>query len=351
MAQASVRAPRRGEEPTAGREPLEVGPRHTSDMGLRSGLLAMLLLMAAACGTTPGDGFAKDSSSTTVETSTATLADGPRDDDGNLVEGDGWRLIAFTRSGLTYGVAVAENAADLDRIWERLAFELDPPVLDFTTQVLMVLGHAVSGSCPEIQFQGLVVTSDRAYGTFTFDHDRNACNADANPAAYLLAVDRVALPDVFQLTLEAEDICGGCDEDTITVDLTNEQPDDSQWWARGRFAIVLGGAPPEDSHVFTMHFGSESQPLAILASDWQVEHRWMMGSDQYIPDRVEAFTAHCIGGGECIEDLDLIEPTGPVCATDISMVPRQDLAVVITFADDGSCHIELVPGSDGREYG
>ena len=272
-----------------------------------------------------------------------------RDADGNLTAGPGWELIAFTRSGLTYGVAVAENAADTARMWAALPFDLAAPTVDYTTHVLLVLGHAVSGSCPEIQFQGLAIERDRVFGEFTFIHEHEGCTADANPAAYLLSVEREALPARFLLTLEAEDICRGCDEDAILVDLTSDLPDSSQWWATAAFGVVIGGAPPEDSHVFTLHYGGTVEPLAIPAADWQIEPRWVGGGER-IPDRVEAFTAGCLGGGECIENLELLEPTGPVCGANVGVEPRRDIMVMITFADDGSCVVEVVPGTDGAEF-
>lgn len=272
-----------------------------------------------------------------------------RDPDGNLLSGPGWELLAFTRSGPTFGVAVAENEADAARLWTALPFDIAAPAVDYDTHVLVVLGHAVSSSCPEIQLQGLTIEPDRAYGEFTFDHGGDACTADANPAAYLLAVERSALPDRFLLTLEADDTCRGCDEDAILVDLTSDLPDNSQWWATAEFGVVIGGAPPVDSHVFTLRFGAAVEPLAILAADWQVEPRWVGGGER-IPDRVEAFTANCLGGEDCIEDLDLLEPTGPVCGANVEAEPRRDVMVMITFGDDGSCVVEVVPGTDGTEF-
>lgn len=292
-----------------------------------------------------------DGGDAVVVTGSATSAPpvDARDAHGNLTAGLGWELLAFTRSGLTYGVAVAENELDAERMWASLSFAIPAPPVNYDTHVLMVLGQAVSGSCPEIQFQGLTIEPDRAYGGFTFIHDHGGCTDDANPAAYLLAVERSALPDRFLLTLTAEDICGGCDEDTITVDLTNDDPDESYWWATGRFGIVIGGAPPVDSHVYTMHFGGEVHPLAILAGDWPAEPTWIGGGERF-PDRVEAFTANCIGGEECIEDLDMLEPTGPACGTNVNAEPRQDIAITITFAADGSCVVVVIPGTDGTEF-
>jgi len=300
-----------------------------------------LVLLVAAC----SDG---GSATTTAETTTAPSASG-RDADGNLVAGPGWELLAFTRSGLTYGVAVAESEVDTERMWASLAFDVAAPTVDYQTHVLMVLGHAVSGSCPEIQFQGLTIEPDRAYGEFTFVGGQDACTADANPAAYLLAVERSALPNRFLLTLEAADICGGCDEDTITVDLTSDVPDGSQWWATARFGVVIGGAAPVDSHVFVLRYAEIAEPLAIPAADWQIEPTWIAGGER-IPDRVEAFTARCLGGEECIEDLDMLEADGPVCGANLDAEPRQNLAVIITFAEDGSCVVEVLPGTDGTEF-
>lgn len=302
--------------------------------------IGLVLALVACDGASSSDANAAD---------TTSAPDAERDAEGNLTSGLGWELLEFTRSGLTYGVAVAENEADTERMWASLSFDVAAPVVNYNTHVLMVLGHAVSGSCPEIQFQGLSIEPDRAFGEFTFIHDHGGCTDDANPAAYLLAVERAALPDRFLLSLTAEDICRGCDEDTITVDLTNDDPDGSHWWAQGRFGVVIGGAPPVDSHVYTMHFGGEIHPLAILASDWPTEPTWIGGGERF-PDRVEAFTANCVGGEECIEDLDQLEPTGPACGANINAEPRQDITIMITFAEDGSCVVEVIPGTDSTEF-
>lgn len=149
--------------------------------------------------------------------------------------GEGWELLGFSRSGPVYSVALAENQGDLDVMWERFRPTFDEPAVDFTTRVVIGFGHAVSGSCPGIDFEGLVIESDRVYGTYQ-KHDRRlfgGCTDDANPAMFWLAADRSLLPERFTLSLAAEDICVSCIDDAIEVDLTSDEPDGSQWWATG----------------------------------------------------------------------------------------------------------------------
>jgi len=78
----------------------------------------------------------------------------------------------------------------------------------------------MSGSCRHVHFAGLVVAGDRVHGDITFPVPPNmSCTADANPYAFVVAVERSVLPDSpFTLQL-FEEIVGGDAEQRVTVDL------------------------------------------------------------------------------------------------------------------------------------
>jgi hypothetical protein len=80
--------------------------------------------------------------------------------------------------------------------------------LDPISEIEVVVTHAVSGSCPQVRFDGLAV--DHGAGVveaqLTDVHDLlfvGGCSADANPVVFWLAVERAYLPaDGFTLRSE-----------------------------------------------------------------------------------------------------------------------------------------------------
>ena len=261
---------------------------------------------------------------------------------GNVESGPGWDLWAFDRAGPTYSVLIAETQADLDRIWERFDLRVEKPPVDFGDQVVIGLGHAVSGSCPGIEFGGLVIEEDRVFGEFALEENRNGCTADANPAMFWLRVDREVLPEHFTLSLTEDDICRGCDEDTLVVDLTSDAPDAAQWWSTARLLVAVEGETPEDANAFRAIFENRIDVLAILAHDWQVLPRWINLYEEEWPQRVEGFSAECDGGDDCIEDPERVIERGPVCGIDIDPT-EGDQTVLISFEDVG-CTIAITDG-------
>ena len=134
--------------------------------------------------------------------------------------GDGWRLIGWTRGGgvgpPAVGPDVQQFLAELGL--ERMAAAVAPT--DPETEVEIVVTHAVSGSCPQVRFDGFSVNEAEAIveARITDREDLfslgSSCTSDANPVIYWLAVERALLPDgAFSLrTDEAPDV-------TIDVDL------------------------------------------------------------------------------------------------------------------------------------
>jgi hypothetical protein len=113
--------------------------------------------------------------------------------------GDGWRLLGWTRGGEPRPPAVGEAAIDLLGELDLRRMDRAVPGADPLTEVDVVVTHAVSGSCPQVRFDGFEVDEDasRVEAGFTDIGDLlffGGCTADANPAVYWLAVERASLP-------------------------------------------------------------------------------------------------------------------------------------------------------------
>ncbi len=133
--------------------------------------------------------------------------------------GEGWRLLAELPRGGIYSVAAFTEAESFRREWQRLeAGEL--PAVDFEEEIIVRFSPAISGSCRQVHFAGLVVTSDRVHGDITFPTPQGmACTSDANPYAFMVAVERSLLPEG-QFTLQLSDeLVGDAGDQVVVLDL------------------------------------------------------------------------------------------------------------------------------------
>ena len=132
--------------------------------------------------------------------------------------GDGWRLVADqTHHGEAYSVNVALNAVEYESLWASLALDGTPPYVDFATEMVIDFGAVYSGSCPEIRLDDVRFDIDRSLVTAEIVQlgGNRACTADANPRAYLIAVDRARLPAIpFTVSLQGD--CSYCDHQEVT---------------------------------------------------------------------------------------------------------------------------------------
>lgn len=265
--------------------------------------------------------------------------------------GQGWQLLAFTDSGSSFTAAAAKSEADLRRMWETVPLDAPAPQLDFDRQVLLMLGQ--SDTCETVAFRGLQIEAGRVYGEYAFQRRGGpgvACPAVASPAVFLLEVDRAVLPERFILSVAEEDVCRGCDDDSVMVDLTIAEPETDAWWARARWSLAMTGAAPRSSHAYRMIYDDREAWLAILRQDWLNGSGGSaaFGTEDNAPERIEGFTAECVDGGDCIEDPDRIHPTGDVCGIDVRIIPGEDTAFTMTFAEDGTCEITATQGWPDR---
>ncbi len=147
------------------------------------------------------------------------VTDGPQP-----ISGDGWRLLAVERTGESYRTGVATTDDQYAALWAQSGVTAARPPVDFDNDIVIWFG-AVYGSGCEIRMDDVIVGPDRAivHGEFVVPGNPGACNDDANPEAYLVAVDRARLPrGPFAIQLRATDPPAGVPEERtlVAVDLS-----------------------------------------------------------------------------------------------------------------------------------
>ena len=136
--------------------------------------------------------------------------------------GDGWRLLADQPgAGNTYKTSVATTPEAFATLWSDLDLDGPVPKVDFATEIVAWFGAVYSGSCPDIRLDGVVV--DTTGRTVTADivqigGSHQICTSDANPRAYVVALQRDALPPApFEVRLDESEPPGCCPEQNTTV--------------------------------------------------------------------------------------------------------------------------------------
>jgi hypothetical protein len=135
--------------------------------------------------------------------------------------GDGWRLLATEPTGQPYRTGIAWDAASLADLWAQAGINADMPLVDFQTEVVIWFGAVVSGSCPDVRLDDVVIDGGRrmVHAEIVLVDPPMACTSDANPRAYLVAVPRSRLPaPTFAIQLGAEDPPGGVPEERTLVE-------------------------------------------------------------------------------------------------------------------------------------
>ena len=133
--------------------------------------------------------------------------------------GAGWRLLGTDRTGDSYRTGIATTAEQYESLWQHAGLDGGPPSVDFDEEVVIWFG-AVYGSGCEIRMDDVVFDLDRqlVHGDFVIPGVHQGCNDDANPEAYVVAVERSALPEApFDVQLDADDPPAGAPEERTTV--------------------------------------------------------------------------------------------------------------------------------------
>lgn len=270
-------------------------------------------------------------------------------------EGPGWRLLGSER-GKAIGdhlASIVTSERGLERAWELGQFDTLPPEVSFAEEVLIILTPGVSGSCPDITFEELVIQDDPVFGAFDYPREGSGvCTSDFNAVTFFFTVDRHALPEEFTLMVSREfDSCEAC---SIQVDLANETAIEAELWGEGTLALATAGTPPPENAFNVVQWITADQVGALLFSDseWSEFPTWFQSfHPEFDVERIDGFVASCTEEqceeceGETCHDLPRM---GAVCTRTYKPTPYQDQTFVVTF-DGTSCTIDVEPGILGRE--
>jgi hypothetical protein len=141
--------------------------------------------------------------------------------------GDGWRLLVDELGGDTYRTGIAADDEGYERLWDEVGLPLPLPAVDFATEVVIWFGAVFSSSCPDIRLDDVIVDgAERLVHAQIVDVERaEACTADANPRAFVVAVERAGLPEApFAIQLRREEPYPGTPAERTVVDADLRQP-------------------------------------------------------------------------------------------------------------------------------
>lgn len=143
------------------------------------------------------------------------VIDGPQP-----TEGDGWRLLTVEQTGPSRSTGVATDAEQYAALWNFTGVTAEQPEIDFDTEIVIWFG-AVYGSGCEIRMDDVVFDLEQSivHGDFVTPGNPGVCNEDANPEAYLVAVERTALPvGPFSVQLSSQDPQNEAPDERTVVD-------------------------------------------------------------------------------------------------------------------------------------
>ena len=182
-------------------------------------------------------------------------ADAP-DEGPQAPNGDGWRLLADELAGQPYRTGIATDEASYAQLWADIGLTVDRPSVDFETHVVIWFGAVYGSSCPNLRLDDVVVDIERAlvHAEIVLVDAPMACTDDARPRAYVVAVDRPALPrGPFAIQLGAQGPPAGAPEERTLVDVDLTQP--------GTVAAPgQAGPDPASPPPFELEYGSVIEP-------------------------------------------------------------------------------------------
>lgn len=111
--------------------------------------------------------------------------------------GDGWRLVLEEKGvGFPYETGIAWDTESLDELIRAIGLSRDVDVdVDFENEIVIWFGAVYGSSCPNIRMDDVVVDGDFIYPVIVNTDNAMACTDDANPHAYVVAVERTVLPE------------------------------------------------------------------------------------------------------------------------------------------------------------
>ena len=140
--------------------------------------------------------------------------------------GDGWRLLIDESGvGRPYRTGIATDLEGLAALWATIGLDGPLPEVDFESEVVVWFGAVFSGSCPGIRLDDVVVDGSILHALIVLLDAPMFCTADANPRAYVVAVERSKLPaGPFIIQLSAGGPPPGAPEERTVVDADLSQP-------------------------------------------------------------------------------------------------------------------------------
>jgi hypothetical protein len=151
-------------------------------------IAALLLLALAACG---------DDGVSTARTDGGPAPSDQLDPEGPQRQGgEGWRLLGHGPAGPGDATVAATNEHEYAELWSVSGLAGEAPPVDLDTEIVVLFGTYVSGSCPEIRLDDVVVDDVTRSVTASYSHPGLPadCTSDANPYGYVVALDRAVLP-------------------------------------------------------------------------------------------------------------------------------------------------------------
>lgn len=143
-------------------------------------------------------------------------------------QGDGWRLLADEQGiGQSYRTGIATDQPSYDRLWTDIGLSGAPPPVDFESEVVIWFGAVFGSGCSHLRLDGVIVDPERAlvHAEIVLPGPPVGCNGDANPYAYLVALQRARLPSgPFAIQLGADDPPAGAPEERTLVDVDLSRP-------------------------------------------------------------------------------------------------------------------------------
>ncbi len=141
--------------------------------------------------------------------------------------GIGWRLLVTEPTGFPYRTGIAWDDASLADLWATSGVEAAIPAIDWAREVVLWFGAVYGSSCPNLRLDDVVV-DERAslvYAEIVLPDAPVACTADANPRAFLVALERTRLPaPPFTIQLDADGPPGGAPEERTIVEADLRPP-------------------------------------------------------------------------------------------------------------------------------
>lgn len=146
--------------------------------------------------------------------------------DGASQSEPGWRLLGELQGAGEAGrTDVATTDEQLDRLWSEAGLAGAPPEVDWESEVVIWFGAVWSSGAP-IHLTDLIVDDDLLYPLTPTVERHSSGVADANPHAFVVALDRAALPSTvpFHVQLSEQTPSPGWPQERTVVDVDLREP-------------------------------------------------------------------------------------------------------------------------------